>query len=65
VGRWKEIRVSKTDSIDFPTIVGLNVLRLVKNGYRRFEIFYEPGDRPVLVIRALRQKEKEKKEGGG
>jgi len=40
----------------YPTIVGLHILRLVKHGYKKFEVVEY--NEEELVIKALRRKKK-------
>lgn len=52
LGLWKYVHIRKSQDY-FPTILGLHILNLLRQGYNRFEIEeYEE----VLVLKALKKK---------
>ena len=65
--RPKIVRISRDDVKDYicglPHILGLQILGMVRKGYRRFEIYEEKnGDKEYIVIRALRRRKKQQEE---
>lgn len=52
----KIVRIRKGQDY-FPTILGLHILRLVKSGYKKFEVIENTDEE--IVIKALRRKHRD------